>query len=92
MLQPSPSHFRRDNDIDIYGNVEQENRTEYELTDLIHPILLTYNSKLVHSATGLTPKEARDPSNELEAYANMKLKAKHNRKYLDELATQSLYT
>ena len=47
--------------------------------DLIYPILLAYNNKLVHSATGLTPKEARDPSNELEAYINMKLKAKHTR-------------
>ena len=42
----------------------------------IYPILLTYNNKLLHSPTGLTPKEARDPPNELEAYVNMKLKAK----------------
>lgn len=49
--------------------------------DLIYPILLTYNNKLVHSSTGLTPNEARKPSNELEAYINIKMKAKQNRKY-----------
>ena len=50
-------------------------------TDLIFPILLTYNNKLVHSATGLTPKDARLPSNELTAYVNMSLQAKHQKKY-----------
>ena len=42
--------------------------------DLIYSILLTYD-KLMHSATGLTPTEAREPSNKLEAYVNMKLKS-----------------
>ena len=51
--------------------------------DLIYPILLTYNNKLVQSPTGLTPQEARDPPNELEAHVNMILKAKHKRKYLE---------
>ena len=49
-------------------------------TDLIDRIILTYNNKLVHSTTGLMPKEARHPSNELEANVNMQLKAKPNRK------------
>ena len=42
-----------------------------QCVDLIRPILLTYNNKLVHATTGLT-KESRDPSNELQAYVNMK--------------------
>ena len=49
----------------------------------IYPILLTYINKMVHSSTGLTPNEARKPRNELTAYLNMTLKAKHNRKYPD---------
>ena len=49
--------------------------------DLIYPILLTYNNKLIHSATEMTPKEATKPENELNAYVNMKLKAKHSRRY-----------
>ena len=47
----------------------------------IYPILLTYNNKMVHSSTGLTPNEARKPQNELTAYLNMTLKAKHIIKY-----------
>ena len=50
-------------------------------TQLIYPILLTYNNKLVHSATEMTPKEATKPENELNANVNMKLKAKHSRRY-----------
>ena len=49
--------------------------------DLILPILLTYNNKLVHSSTGLTPKEARLPSNELTTYVNISLPTKHNNNY-----------
>ena len=51
------------------------------MTDLIYPIFLTYSNKLVRSAIGLTPKEARDPSNELEAHVHMKLKATRNATY-----------
>ena len=50
-------------------------------TDLIYPILLTYNSKLVHSATEVTPDDARKKSNELMIYINMKMTATHNRRY-----------
>ena len=43
-----------------------------------YPILVTYNNKLVHSATEFTPNNAKKPSNELMTYMNMKMKAKHN--------------
>ena len=49
--------------------------------DLIYAILLTYNNKLVHSPLEMTPKEATKPENELNAYVNMKLKAKRSRRY-----------
>ena len=48
---------------------------------LIYSIVLTYNNKLVHSATDMTPKETTKPENELNAYVNLKLKAKHSRRY-----------
>ena len=50
-------------------------------TQLIYPILLTYNNKLIHSATEMTPKVATKPENELNANVNIKLKAKHSRRY-----------
>ena len=55
------------------------------------PKLLIYNNELVHSAIGLTPREARDPSNEVEAYVDLKLKAKHNRKYPDGTVGDKVY-
>ena len=39
----------------------------------------------------MTPSEARKPSNELEAYVSMKLKAKHNRNYPDIAVGDKVY-
>ena len=50
-------------------------------TDLIYPILLTYNNKLIHSATEMTPKEATQNQKELNPNVNIKLKAKHSLRY-----------
>ncbi|MFM7985546.1 MAG: hypothetical protein ACKPKO_40160, partial [Candidatus Fonsibacter sp.] len=50
-------------------------------TELIYPILLTYNNKLIHSTIQQTPNNARKKDNELETYINIKLHAKHSRKY-----------
>ena len=44
-------------------------------------ILLTYNSKDVHSATGPTPNEARKERNEFRAKLNVSVKAKKERIY-----------
>ena len=38
---------------------------------LIYSILVTYNHKLVHSSSGLTPTDARQPSNEFDASISM---------------------
>ena len=57
----------------------KKTKPNMQWTDLIYPIQLTYNNKKVHSSTGLTPNEARKPSNELESFINMKMRAKHNR-------------
>ena len=43
--------------------------------------MLTYNSRDVHSATGLTPCKARNKENELRAKANIASKAKKERLY-----------
>ena len=48
-----------------------------------HPnfILLTYNNQMKHSATGLTPKDARKPSNQFRVKLNITMKGKKNRVY-----------
>ena len=51
--------------------------------DVVFQILLTYNNKLIHSATNFKPSGAKMPSHELMTYIHMKLKANNNRTYLD---------
>ena len=60
--------------------LDNDKDTNVQWTKYIHPILLTYNNKMVHSSTRLTPNDARTPQHELTVYLNMTLKAKHSRK------------
>ena len=48
--------------------------------DLIQPILKKYNSRK-HGTTGLSPNDARDPTNKIQVYYNIASKAVYNRKY-----------
>ena len=53
----------------LYRRVEADQKKgkgDIQWTDYIFEILLTYNNKMKHSATGFTPKDARKPSNELK--------------------------
>ena len=53
----------------LYRRVEadqKKGKDNIQWTDYIFEILLTYNNKMKHSATGFTPKDARKPSNELK--------------------------
>ena len=43
--------------------------------------MLTYNNKNIHSATGMTPKEASEKKSELKAMINVASKAKKERTY-----------
>ena len=43
--------------------------------------MLTYNDKMVHSATHMTPSKARKDENELKARVNVAMKARKNRIY-----------
>ena len=62
----------------VYQRVEKTNRKWY---DVIGPVLLVYNNKMVHSSTKLTPNEARKPSNELDVKLNLQLNRTRMRKY-----------
>ena len=44
-------------------------------------ILITYNNQMVHSATGMTPKEARKESNAFKVKLSLSSKARRNRIY-----------
>ena len=67
----------------LFKRVENDEKKgkAVQWTDYIFEILLTYNNKDVHSATGLTPNEARKEKNEFKAKLNVSVKARKERTY-----------
>ena len=62
---------------------EKKGKDNIQWMDHIFEILLTYNNKMKHSATGFTPKDARKPSNELKVKLHLNTIAKRDRVYPD---------
>ena len=62
----------------IYQRVEKTGQKWHEV---LFPVLLTYNNKLVHSTTKMTPNEAKKPENQLTVKLNLELKRRNNRIY-----------
>ena len=62
-------------------NDEKRQKENIQWIDYITEIMLTYNEKLVHSAIQMTPKEARQPKNEIKAKLNMSMRARKSRVY-----------
>ena len=60
---------------------EKKGKQNIQWTDYIFEILLTYNNKMEHSATKMTPKEAMKEKNELKSKNNMHQQAVRSRKY-----------
>ena len=60
---------------------EKKGKDNIQWTDYIFEIMITYNNKMVHSSTDLTPQEARKPENELKVKANIAMNATKTRKY-----------
>ena len=68
----------------LYRRVEadqKKGKNNIQWPDYVFEILLTYNNKMKHSATGFTPKDARKPSNELKVKLHLNMNAKRNRVY-----------
>ena len=62
---------------------EKKGKQNIQWPDYILEILLTYNNQMKHSATGITPKEARKSSNQFKVKLNLTMKGKKNRVYPD---------
>ena len=62
----------------IYPRVEKTGSKWY---DILYPVLLTYNNKLVSSITHHTPNEAMKNTNQFNVKVNLELHATHTRKY-----------
>ena len=71
----------------LYKRIGEE--TTKQWTDFIFPIILTYNNKLIHSSTKMTPADARKKENSMTVKLNLELIAKHGRKY-EEIKIGSL--
>jgi hypothetical protein len=62
-------------------SIKENNVGDPQWTDYNYNVLLTYNNKLIHSSTKMTPKDAAKQTNEVDVKTNLELRAKRNRKY-----------
>ena len=62
----------------IYKRIEHTKQNWWEV---LYPVLLTYNNKMVHSVTKFTPSDAMKPSNTTQVKFNLELKRRHSRMY-----------
>ena len=70
----------------VHTRIETAKKTNNEdkrWIDVLYPVLLTYNVQLKHSATNMTPSEARKPINELVVKTNLEMKKVRKRLYPD---------
>lgn len=65
----------------LYKRIDDHKEAGAQWTSYVHEILLTYNNKLKHSATGYTPSEASKSKNELDVRLNLLAGKKHTRTY-----------
>ena len=65
----------------VKGKQPEEDKTQYQWTDLIPYVLAEYDTTNKHRITGMTPIEARKPSSEADAKAAMEMVATHGRKF-----------
>ena len=60
---------------------EKKGKENIQWIDYIFEIMLTYNNKDIHSATGMTPNKARNKDNEFRAGLNILMKARKEKMY-----------
>jgi hypothetical protein len=66
----------------IKAMIDKRQEKEYKpWYDYLFPVLITYNNKLVHSSTKMTPQDARKPINSIAVKINLERLRKTNRKY-----------
>ena len=65
----------------LIGKQPEPDKTRFQWSDLIPYVMMEYNTKNKHRITGMTPQEARKPSSEVDAKANMELVARSGRRF-----------
>ena len=68
----------------VYTRIETAKKKHDEVkrwVDVLYPVLLTYNAKQKHSATKMTPNEAKKPANALDVKLNLEMHRHKTRLY-----------
>jgi len=65
----------------LYKRIDNGKKENPQWHDYIYQILLTYNHRMIHSATGVSPKDALLKDKEVDVKLRMENHAKKNRKY-----------
>ena len=65
----------------LYKRIDNAKDDKVQWVDFVFEVLLTYNNKLVHSTTDMTPSDARKKSNELDVWINTVRNSTFTRKY-----------
>ena len=65
----------------LYKRIDHAKDDKIQWVDLVFEILLTYNNKLVHRTTGMTPDDARKKKNELDVWVNTVINSNNTRTY-----------
>ena len=65
----------------INKRLEAANQPDSKWIDILNQVLFVYNYKMEHSATGLTPIQAREEKNLMKVKLNLELHRKSTRKY-----------
>lgn len=65
----------------LYKRIDNSKKEHVQWTDFIFEILLTYNNKLKHDTTKMTPVDAQKDSNRLMVWVNHFIQSKQDRKY-----------
>lgn len=67
----------------IYNRIEHQPNKSWHDNDILYPVLLKYNNKMIHSSTKFTPNDATKPQNQLQVKINLELQRKNSRLYPD---------
>ena len=67
----------------IYDRIEHQPNKSWHETDILYPVLLKYNNKMIHSSIKMTPSDATKPQNQLQVKINLELQRKNTRLYPD---------
>ena len=65
----------------LYKRIDHGKVASPQWIDFVYQIMLTYNTKMVHSSIKMTPYEATKPSNAIDVKNNIELQASFTRKY-----------